>query len=508
MGLLPLAIRPGVWRNGTRYEAFGRWYDVNQVRWTNGRMRPVGGWQRFSQVGDLSAPARGLHAWRANDFNRFLAVGTANGLLVHDNNSMVTVTPNEFVAGRGNSVYGLGWGAGLYGADAYGTARAEPSSIVLDAATWSLDNFGEDLVCCCTSDGLVYKWSPGQFALSAGQEKATRVVNAPSGVSFVFVTEERHLVALGAADNPRQVAWSSRENLDEWTATSLTTAGDLDVTSPGRLLSGVRWRGGALLFTDVDVHLLANVGSPLIYGVEQAADNCGLVGPMAAVSTGEKIVWMSSTAFWQYDGVAQQIECDIQDFVFKDCNILQGAKIVAAHNSQFNEVWWFYPSANSVENDRYVIYNYKEGWWSCGDIARTAWVDKGAWTHAVACDPDGLLYQHEDGWTASGTTRVGRVYAKSGAIELAKGERFTEVRQLIPDAQDDPAACTISFNLRENPQSEPFAVAGPYTMNQANGYFDDARFAARQIEMIVEAAKDADFTLGTIRADVVPGSGR
>ena len=29
-------------------------------------------------------------------------------------------------------------------------------------------------------------------------------------------------------------------------------------------------------------------------------------------------------------------------------------------NSNFNEIWWFYPSKDSDVNDSYVTYNYKD----------------------------------------------------------------------------------------------------------------------------------------------------
>lgn len=502
---LPLKPAPGAWRNGSRYEATGRWYDVNLVRWTNGRLAPVGGWQRFS-VAPTPAPARGLHGWRANNHGRWLGIGNAHQLAVHNNTELFDITPIGFAAGRTNSAFGLGWGAGKYGLDAYGTARTE-SGIVLDASTWSLDNFGEILVGCATGDGRIYEWSPAQASLTGDERRAKAIVNAPVGVAYAFVTDERCVVALGKDGNPRTVSWSSRENRNEWQATATTTAGEFDIATAGRLVCAHKWRSETLILTDVDVHKMKFVGTPYIYGFEQVGDSNGIMGPKAGISIGDRVVWMSTNGFWQYDGVCAQIPCEVQEYVFKDMNVLQGAKVAAGHNGDFKEVWWFYPSAGSVENDRYVIWNYQENWWSFGDLARTAWVDKGVWPHAVAGSPEGHLYQHEDGWTDSGATRVGQVYAESGAIELGRGERFTEVRMLIPDDCEDEDCFTISFKLRENPRSEPFATAGPFHFTQANGY-GDARFAARQIDMRVEATKDADFHLGTLRADVVPGSGR
>lgn len=503
---LPLKPAPGAWRNGSRYEAAGRWYDVNLVRWSNGRMRPVGGWQRFT-VNPVEGVPRGLHAWRANDQTRWLAVGSSSKLVVHNNTDIKDVTPLGFATGRGNSVYGLGWGAGKFGLDAYGTKRSE-SGIILEASTWSIDTFGEVLIASAAGDGRIYEWNPRtQFGLSGDEGRAKAVTNAPVGVSYAFVTEDRAVVALGQDGNPRRVAWSDREDRNVWTSTATNTAGDFDISTPGKLMSAAKWRNEALLFTDVDVHKMKNVGTPLIYGFEQVGENCGIVGPKAGLGIGDRVVWMSTNGFWQYDGVCQMVACEVQEHVFRDINMLQSAKVCAGHNSQFNEVWWFYPSAGSVENDRYVIWNYQEGWWSFGVLPRTCWIDRAVWPHAVAAGPDGHLYQHEDGWTDSGKTRVGQVYAESGTIELGRGERFTEVRMLIPDDCEDPDCVMVQFALRENPRSEPFATAGPFHFTQANGYCD-ARFAARQVEMRVEATKDADFHLGTLRADVVPGSGR
>lgn len=503
---LPLKPRPGVWRNGSAVEAIGRWYDVNLVRWTNGRLRPVGGWQRFASA-PLSAAPRGLHGWRANNQSRWLSIGTANQLLLHDNTEQKDVTPLGFAVGRSNSVYGLGWGSGLYGKEAYGTARQGATSIILDAATWSFDNFGEVLLGCCTGDGRIYEWLPAQWAQAGEQLKAKAITTAPIGVSFVFVTDERHVVALGADGNPRMVKWSSRENRAQWTANALTTAGEKEVASSGKLLSAVKWRGETLLFTDCDIHSMKFVGTPFVYGIEQVSDNNGIVGPQAAISTSERALWMSTNGFYEYDGVARKLVCDVQEYVFNDINMLQGAKIVAAHNGDFSEVWWFYPSKDSVENDRYVIWNYAENWWSFGVMARTAWMDKSVWQHVVAADPDGYLYQHEQGWTNAGATRVGQVYAESGAIQIGNGEKFAEVVQLIPDDCEDEDCVAFSFKLRETPRAEPFAVAGPFTFSPS-GYCDDARFSARQINMRVEATKDADFHIGTLRADVKEGSGR
>ena len=44
--LLPITLPPGVYKNGTDYQAKGRWFDSSLVRWYEDTIRPVGGWRK------------------------------------------------------------------------------------------------------------------------------------------------------------------------------------------------------------------------------------------------------------------------------------------------------------------------------------------------------------------------------------------------------------------------------------------------------------------------------
>jgi len=50
MALLPIKIAPGFFKNATQYQAKNRWYDGNLVRFSEGRVRPIGGWQRLTDT--------------------------------------------------------------------------------------------------------------------------------------------------------------------------------------------------------------------------------------------------------------------------------------------------------------------------------------------------------------------------------------------------------------------------------------------------------------------------
>ena len=45
MTLVPLDIPSGFYRIGIDYEQSGRWREGSLVRWLDGSLRPIGGWQ-------------------------------------------------------------------------------------------------------------------------------------------------------------------------------------------------------------------------------------------------------------------------------------------------------------------------------------------------------------------------------------------------------------------------------------------------------------------------------
>ena len=99
MALIPLSIPPGVYRSGTELQSAGRWYDANLVRWTEGSMEPVGGWEKRN-ITALTGKARSLLTWKTNGNVRLMAIGTSSKLYaVTQSNVLVDITPVGFTAG-------------------------------------------------------------------------------------------------------------------------------------------------------------------------------------------------------------------------------------------------------------------------------------------------------------------------------------------------------------------------------------------------------------------------
>ncbi len=488
MPLIPLQIPPGVYRNGTEFQASNRWYDANLVRWIDGTMRPVGGWRARDTLGS-TAPRAAL-AWQDLDGGRRYAAGFHDALkAINASGTVVDITPADIVAGDLDAQVNTGYGGGFYGLERYGVARADKGNYG-EATTWALDNWGENLVACSVADGRLLEWD-----LNAANNAAP-VSGAPIDNLSLVVTAERFLFALGAGGNPRKVQWCDREDNTTWTPLTTNEAGDLELQTSGQIMLGIKTRGQTLIITDQDAHAATYQGPPYVYGFERVGSACGAMSRRAAAAVDEGVFWMGRRGFHIYAGGAvQDVPCEVSDYVFSDISAGQSSKVYAVSNQQFNEIWWFYPSGSSLENDRYVVFNYAERHWSVGSISRTAAVDSGVFRSPIWFGSDGVSYDHETGLSHGGAD----VFAESGPISLGAGDNVMAATMLIPDEKTQ-GDVTATFKTRFQPNNTQ-RTYGPYSLANPTS----VRFTGRQIQMRVDGARLADWRVGVMRLDATAG---
>ena len=488
MPLIPLQIPPGVYANGTTYQAAGRWSDASLVRWESGAMKPVGGW--LTRATPTDQPIRGLKAWRDLSGDSWVASGTFEGLFVTLASGATTeITPSGYTAGGKDAAGNLGYGGGFYGTGAYGLPRPDTGGVFL-VDTWSLDTWGEYLVACSTSDGRLLEWQ-----LNTASDAAV-ISGAPTSCSGLFVTEERFLFALGPGGNFRKVQWSDREDNTTWTPAATNEAGDIELQTAGQVMLGVRARGQSLILTDEDAHTATYQGPPFVYGFERVGTSCGAISRLCAVPVDAGVFWMGRGGFYVYSGGAvQELPCEVLDKVFSDLNAAQRSKVAGVANSRFSEVWWFYPSAGSAENDRYVSYNYAENHWSIGVISRTSGVDAGVFSTPIWADADGRIINHEIGFLRDGS----EVFAQSGPIQIGAGDQVMAATMLIPDERTQ-GDVTATFSTRFHPNDVERSY-GPYSMANPT----DVRFTGRQVAMRVVGAANVDWRFGVPRIEAKAG---
>ena len=491
MPILPLKIPPGVYKNGTSYQARGRWADADLVRWHEGAMRPIGGWRQHTTTA-VTGKARGMIAWVENGGDRKAALGTATKLYAMGEDAAIyDITPSGLTAGAVDAYKATGYGSQLYGKHNYGTTRPDTSTY-LPATTWSLDNWGENLVACSAKDGKLYEWALA-FATPAAV-----IANAPTGCNGLIVTSERFLMALGASGNNRLIKWSDQEDNTTWTAAATNQAGDIELITDGAIETAARVRGQTLILTTTDAHTATFIGPPFTFSVERTGSSCGIIGPKAIVSVDTFAVWMGRKSWFIYDGIVKGLDSDVADFVFNDINEDQRSKVYGVLNNQFSEVWWFYPSGSSLECDSYVSWNWLENHWNVGKLARTAGVDRTVFRSPLFVGTDGYIYEHETGFTYDSRTP----YAESGPMQIGDGDTVTSVTGMIPD-EKTLGDVQARFKTRFHP-TDTERDYGPFTMSNPTSF----RLTGRQIQIKVESARNADWRVGEMRIQAVSGGRR
>lgn len=401
----------------------------------------------------------------------------------------------EITPGRADATQNLGYGGGTYGGGTYGTP-APNTSAYLPVTYWSLDTWGEHLLACSDSDGSIYEWS------LTTSTPAAAVSGAPTSCKGVVVTPERFVFALGASGNGRRVAWCDQEVNTTWTAASTNQAGDFDLQTGGTLMCGRAMRGQTLLLTDVDAHVATYIGTPLVYRFDRVGSGCGIIARGAIAARDVEAAWMGNGAFWLYDGQSvQPLDCDVADYVFSDINANQISKVAAVHNTAFGEVWWFYPSSNSNENDRYVCWAYREsqrlqtGVWTFGQLSRTAGTGRGVFPLPLMADASGFVYEHERGWSYDSAAP----YLETGPIEIGNGDFMGEIQSIIPDEKTaGDVNATIYGRMWPNGAETTLA-----TVTLASP--TDLLVQAREIRVRYTAQQLTDFRIGDFRMEVIRG---
>lgn len=500
MPLFPLKYPPGVYRNGTQQQSAGRWWMSNLARFTQGQIRPVGGW-RLRTEDTFEGAARAIHTWRDLGSASHLAVGTHSHLFAMTLTNVVSdITPTGYTAGYADTTVNTGYGGGLYGTDLYGVERPQTSTPI-DATVWSLDNFGENLVACADSDGDIYQWELDPMT------PAEVVPNAPTACEGIFVTNERILAALGADGDDTKIAWSDQEDIEDWTPTALNQAGDFNFQTSGKLMCGIRLRALHLVLTDTDAHTMRYLGPPFVYGFERAGEGCGVIAKGAAIAADDHAFWMGEGQFFGFQGFVQPLQCDVSDYVFSDINRGQIAKVTATHNAEFGEVWWDYPSKDSLENNRRVRYNYREGTWMLDVVSRTAGTDSGDnFPFPLMLSPpdeDGLssLYEHEVGLAFD---EGDEAYVETGPIFSGNADQVMRVFRAIPDDITTTDRITLNLFGRDWPLSAD-RDSGDITSSRAKW---DFRFYARIMRARFTFSPLSDGRLGVVSLDIKAGGRR
>ena len=128
---------------------------------------------------------------------------------------------------------------------------------------------------------------------------------------------------------------------------------------------------------------------------------------------------------------------------------------------------WFYPSKNSDQIDRVVMYNYAEQLWYVGTLARSAWADSGVYDEPYAAEFESedttasistinglkagrtFIYAHEVGVNDDGAAMANHI--ESGDIDIQDGDQFMSIGRFIPDFKNQAGTVDMTIKTRPYP---------------------------------------------------------
>ena len=397
--------------------------------------------------------------------------------------------------------------------------------------TWSHDNFGEDLIINPRDNGLFY-WDKTDGTSSRAVElSATSTFSGeksvPTIAKQVLVSDvDRHVIAFGCdavnssssaaqgngVQDPLLIRFSSQENPVDWFPTATNTAGDLRLGAGSTFVQAVETKREILVYTDKSLHSMRFIGPPFTFGITQIASNITIMSPSAAIATEDVVYWMGIDNFYVHAGQTAQLPCTVKDEVFTNFNLEEKDKVVAGINSEFGEVWWFYPSASSSENDKYVIWNYVEKVWYFGTLSRTAWLDRGIRNFPIAASTP-HLFNHESGFDDD--TSAMTAFIETAPMDIGDGDKFVSLKRVIPDLTftgsvtgSSPNA-TFTVKARDFPGSDFDQTGTGTTSRTATSPVEqfteklDYRIRGRSFAIRLDSsALGCKFKMGTPRVDI------
>ena len=460
------------------------------------------------------------------DTYTFTATATANSSDTGNGGSGVD---GAYQLNVGLDVYveSTGWGSGIWGAGTFGSSSSLSSANQL--RLWSLDNFGDDAVANIRADGIFY-WdkSSGASARATNISALANASNVPTIALQVMTSDvDRHVIAFGCntigstALDPLLVRFSDTESIVDWTPTATNQAGGVQLSQGSVIVAAIRTRQEIIIFTDVGLVSMRFVGSPFVFSFTEVAEGFSLISPNAVVNADSKLFFMDRGGFYIYSGRVQRLPCTVLDYVLSDINYGQSYKIFGAVNSLANEIMWFYPSGNSLEVDKYVLYNYLENVWSIGtttdNFVRTAWNEAHFSDFPIAASKNSsevninYLYNHEDGHGDEANSFT--AYIESSDFDLQPdGDHFLQIQKLIPDIQfrnQSSTSDTVSFVIKgRNYPLESLSTLQTIDVTP-NSTFSNTRARSRQCALrVTNSSSDYGWRLGDLRLDIRPDGKR
>jgi len=420
--------------------------------------------------------------------------------------------------------FGYGWGAGAWGRGGWGSGAITP--IVQPQRDWFFNNFDNDLTMNIRNGPIYYwKYSDGVGARATLLSTTTIDGVAPSDVpaettQILLSQNDKHLLAFGATPygggdfDPLLIRWANQGQANVWTPLVTNSAGFIRVSRGSQIVCAVATRQEILVYTDGTLNSLQYLGTTDVFSLQELSDNISILSARSVAVVNNTAYWFGHDKFYAYSGRVETLPCTLRNHVFQNLNYNQANQIVSGTNEGWNEIWWFYPTANSNVNDAYVVYNHLEKIWYYGTIERTAWSDSSLreYPQSVAST---IMYDQERGVNADLLPLEANI--ASSDFDLVDGDQFILTKRIIPDISFDGSTAdepevTMYIKPRNFPGNAYSNTETGRVIETSVGVYTDQIFMrARARQMAIEIASadlGVQWQLGSPRLDGRPDGKR
>jgi len=420
------------------------------------------------------------------------------------NGGGATVGAYQITTGSATATVSVGWGAGGWGGITTGYSNTgwgspAPAGVGFGSQLrlWSQANFGEDLIFNPRGGGL-YLWEVNANPNIFDRGTLLTTGDTPDFCNIVMVSDaSRFVIGFGVNDygsavqNPMLIRWSDQEDYTQWTPAITNQAGSFTLSDGSQIVTTVQARQEILVWTDSALYSMQYLGPPYVWGFQLLADNLSIVGPNATATASNVVYWMGVDKFYMYSGRVETLYCPLRQYIYGNINLSQAFQFFAGTNEGYNEIWWYYCSANSTTIDSYVVYNYLEKIWFYGTLARTAWLDSPLRVQPMATTYGNQLVYHESGVDDGTTNPPSPIssYIQSADFNIGDGHNYGFVWRMVPDITFDGSyvnnpSVTFTMRPRQNPGSNYSAAANPAVTSTQN-YQGQRNYAVQQFTEII-----------------------
>jgi len=459
---------------------------------------PLTGWGTglwgYGTWGNGQAQTDPLRIWNQNNFGQDLLYGPRNGGIYYWSNNIgvtsstftVTIASPAVVTATINVVEGQ--------VVQLNSTGALPTGLSVGTVYYAKNVSGTTFNLSSTFGGAAINTS--------GSQSGTQTIS-PAGINitalagtdgyapviqnyFLVSDASRFTICFGVNDygsttlDPMLIRWSDQNSITTWYPAVTNQAGSVRLSHGSKIVTALQSRQEILVWTDSSLYSLQYLGPPYVWGSQLLSDNLSIAGPNATVLASGVAYWMGFDKFYKYDGRTQTLRCDLREYIFNDINNSQFEQIFAGTNEAFNEVWWFYCSANSTTVDKYVVYNYLEDIWYYGTMARTAWLGTGLLAYPIAATYDNTIVNHEYGLNdnTTGTDKAIEAYILSSEFDIDDGHNFSFIWRILPD-----------LTFRGSTASSPSVTMYLYPLkNSGSGYENPASVAGSNYASVTRTA--------------------